>query len=389
MKEKVRTLIVAGSARFGSGESLLFDYLLRPEEKIILPVIIFPEEGPLVEKARESGLEVLVIPGKDYLTDFYRLWKQPLAWVYNLGSFVKTSRVIRNRRIQLVISWSFLNWTGALSARQEGIPHIWMIREVLSRRAGRLNFFWGRWLASQLANDLSVKVLLESKAVAKMFARKRTREKAEILPPAIDGEKFLAGLSDWSDEANQGSDVALFINVLDFEKIEKIIRAVMEAFEKKNQKKEKDKIVLFFPGLEKEKIKILKKKLFGRGLNDQLKLDFPECWSWPGDGKRFCAAIFLPGFDPLTRLVLEAGLSLIPVFVEDSPASELLVQGKTGFVFKDDYQELANNLSEVMKDKNYRQSIGVAARQHFIQNYSLQTWKVRFEKIVEESLSLP
>jgi hypothetical protein len=147
--DKPTVLLVAGSAELGSSESLLLDYLLSSGEKFFNPIIIFPAEGPLTALFSQSGLETLIIPGKDYLTDFHQLWKQPLAWIYNLSSFVKMRRVIRSRRVRLVISLSFINWTGALSARQEGIPHIWMIREDLSAPKSYLKFFWGEWLASR------------------------------------------------------------------------------------------------------------------------------------------------------------------------------------------------------------------------------------------------
>ncbi|MBC7362810.1 MAG: glycosyltransferase family 4 protein [Candidatus Aminicenantes bacterium] len=395
--EKPRVLLVAGSAKYGSGECLLLDYLLSPKEKFLSPIVVFPDEGPLLEKAREAGLETLVIPGKDYLTDFHQLWKQPIAWVYNLRSFVRMSRVIRTRKVHLVISLSFINWTGALSARQEGIPHIWMIREVLSKRHSRLNFFWGKWLASQLANDLSVRVLLESSLAAEMFSRKRTREKAEVLPPAIDAERFLSRLNEsLAGSPEPESGIALFINDLNLKKIEKIINAVSEAIENQARKStSSSKLFLFFPGLEEKKVERLKNWLGHQGLGDKSGLEFSDLefsdfYSWTSLRKRFSAAIIIPGFDPLSRLVLEAGLSMVPVFVEEGPASELLINGETGFVIKgEDYQGLAGNLVKVLKNKDYRQSIGAAARQHLIQNYSLEAWKTRFEKIIEKSLSLP
>ncbi|MGB9763828.1 MAG: hypothetical protein ACPLZD_00530 [Candidatus Saccharicenans sp.] len=130
--EKPTILLSAGSGKFGSGELLFLDYLLSSGEKWFNPLIIFPSDGPLVTAYEKAGLETIIIPGLDYLTDSHEIWRQPLAWVYNLSSFMRVRRLIRKRNVRLVVSLSFINWTGALSARQEGIPHIWMIREVLS-----------------------------------------------------------------------------------------------------------------------------------------------------------------------------------------------------------------------------------------------------------------
>jgi len=395
--DKPAVLFVAGSAEFGSGECLLLDYLLSGKEKIITPIVAFPGQGFLEQQARETGLEAMAVPTKAYLTGSHLLWKQPFSWLYNLRSFVRMARIIRTKSIKLVVSFSFINWTGALSARQEGIPHIWIIREVLAKKNNQLNFFWGKWLASRLANDLSVRILLESFLSAELFKRKRTREKAEILPPAIDAERFLSRLNESLAGAPEPeSGIALFINDLNLKKIEKIISAVSEAIENQARKSmSSSKLFLFFPGLEEKKVERLKNWLGHQGLGDKSGLEFSDLefsdfYSWPSLWKRFSAAIIIPGFDPLSRLVLEAGLAGVPVFVEESPSAELLIPGETGFVFKDDdYRDLAEVLVEVLKNPGYRQSMGDSARKHLAQNYSLEVWQERFEKIIEESLSFP
>jgi len=390
--DKPTVLLVAGSAELGSSESLLLDYLLSSGEKFFNPIIIFPAEGPLTALFSQSGLETLIIPGKDYLTDFHQLWKQPLAWIYNLSSFVKMRRVIRSRRVRLVISLSFINWTGALSARQEGIPHIWMIREDLSAPKSYLKFFWGEWLASRLANDLSVKILLESSRVAKMFSRKRTRDKAEVLPPAIDADRFLGRLNESSSAIlSLERNLAVFINDFDKKRNELIIKSVLQAL-KNDSKKEKalTKLFISFPGIEKNRIKQLGDNLEFMAaeahLNSEIFLmDFSDFYFQPNIWKKFMAAVIIPGFDPLSRLVLEAGLAAVPLVIEDGAASELIIPEQTSLVFSSgNFQELTTKLRLLLTDENYCRLLGLAARRHLTQSHSLKDWAARWEKIIRD-----
>jgi len=382
--DKPVVLLVAGSADYGSGESLILDYLGNLKNKSYIPILIFPGRGPLEVSAREMGVETIVIPGQEYLTELRQLWRQPVAWVYNFFSFIRLSKVIRDRRVRLVVSLSFINWTGALAARQEGIPHIWMIREILSRKESRLNFFWGKWLASRLANDLSVKILLESKNAAELFSRKRTRQKAEVLPPAIDLNRFWSKKKmDQAELTDPKKGVAIFNNQANPSRISKVIQAVLLAYENP----EKAKLFIFFPGLKKKTSERLKIKLAEEVPEAGSVLEFPDLDSLPFLQKRFLAAILIPGFDPLSRLVLENGLAGIPVVIESGPAAELILQGKTGFVInRGNEDELTSILAKLLESETLRTSIGCAAQEIFSKQYNLQDWEKKFTGLLEEIL---
>lgn len=385
---KPEILFVAGSGEFGSGEWQIIDYLSSPDEKPFAPELIFPEAGRLVEKAREAGLQVRIIKGHNYLTELKELWRQPIAWVYNLSSFVKTSAVIRKKRIQMVISLSFINWTGALAARQEGVSHIWMIREVLSGRTNWLNFFWGRWLASRLANDLSVRVLLESSLAAEMFRRKRTQEKSLVLPPAIDADRFEQQLGNL-DSGRPGSGLALFFSGFDIRRVREVLDVVNEvASEKRKGSDFFTRVLMFFPGLNQKQHDKLKERIHRESAGLSFKLEsFPLDWL-PSEWRNFRAAVVFPGFDPLSRIVLEAGLARVPVMVEKGASSELVVPERTGFVFDyRDYSSLEAFLRLIVSNQDTGRQMGAAAREHILRNFNLLPWKQRFESIVTEALS--
>ncbi|MGQ9802015.1 MAG: glycosyltransferase [Candidatus Saccharicenans sp.] len=388
--DKPQVLFIAGSGEFGSGERQILDYLQLSGEKPVAAELIFPAEGRLVEKARAAGLEVRVIKGHDYLTDFQELWRQPLAWVYNLGSFVRTSAVIRKKKVQLVLSLSFINWTGALAARQEGVSHLWMIREVLSGRTNWLNFFWGQWLASRLANDLSVRVLLESSLAAEMFRRKRTREKSLILPPAIDAARFRQQLLE-AGPSEQPGEVALFFSGPNLKRIQETIRVIGRVVASDQAESDRPtRVNLFFPGLRKKRRETLEDKIRRETASPGLSLEFPDFDCLPAGWNRFRLAVIFPGFDPLSRIVLEAGLAGVPVIVEQGAASELVIAGRTGFIFEhQDYDQLASELKEILKYPAKGRQMGLAAREHIEKHFDINPWKEKFERIMAEVLYSP
>lgn len=386
--EKPQILFIAGSGEFGSGECQILDYLQLPGEKPLVAGLIFPTEGPLVEQARAAGLEVMVIKGHDYLTDFRELWRQPLAWIYNLGSFVRTSAVIRKKRVQLVLSLSFINWTGALAARQEGVSHVWMIREVLSGRTNWLNFFWGQWLASRLANDLSVRVLLESSLAAEMFRRKRTREKSLILPPAIDTTRFRQQLPERRPGAPP-AEVALFFSGPNLKRILETLGVISRvATGGHGQPAQPTRVSLFFPGLKKKRRQALKEKIRREPVPPGMSLQFSDFDCLPAGWIKFRLAVLFPGFDPLSRVVLESGLAEVPVIVEQGAASELVIPGRTGFIFEhQNYDQLAAGLKEILKYPERARQLGLAAREHVERHFDINPWKEKFEGIVAGVLS--
>lgn len=388
LEEKPEVLFVAGSGEFGSGECQILDYLRTPEDKPFAAELIFPADGRLVAKATAAGLQARVIRSHNYLTDFRELWRQPVAWVYNLSSFIRISEVIRRKKVQLVISLSFINWTGALAARQEGVSHIWMIREVLSGRTNWLNFFWGRWLASRLANDLSVRVLLESSLAAEMFRRKRTREKSLVLPPAIDVVGFESRLAE-AVSTSPPAAVAMFFSGPDLKRVREAVHSLGEVMAStRGGPLPFQKVSLFFPALSETRRGKLEDSLRQESDGNGLELEFPDFQELQSRWKSFRAAVVFPGFDPLSRIVLEAGLAGIPVVVEKGAASELVIHGRTGFVFDyRDYAALGAFLQVLVKNPERGRQMGLSAGEHIRKCYNLSSWKARFEGIIAGILS--
>lgn len=129
-----KTIIyVHGSANmYGASRSLL--RLVRHLSEPYVPVVVLPEDGPLCEALRQSGVEVIILPW---------LQKNVLGrhafHGFNLFAFVATflpnvlrfARFLRERRASLVHTNNTTVIVPACSAALVRVPHFWHIRETL------------------------------------------------------------------------------------------------------------------------------------------------------------------------------------------------------------------------------------------------------------------
>ena len=108
---------------------------------------IFTEPGPVVRYARDLGVEVGVVPsgGALFYSAHARLGPRSMAgFVCTFPSAVRTARATLRRRRPDVLHLNtsvLLAWAAA--ARREGVPLVWVVREVLGP-----NPWLRRWQAS-------------------------------------------------------------------------------------------------------------------------------------------------------------------------------------------------------------------------------------------------
>jgi len=149
------------------------------------PLVLLPTEGPLVERLRGLGVEVLVRP----LSVIHRTYA-PGFWLRFAVSLYRSSRwmrdLIRARGIRLVHSNTSHVLNGALAARWAGVAHVWHVREM--RGAGSPV---GRLLEWMLYT-LSDRILVMSDAVrcAVFSPPRRDDLRITVVPDGIEVSRF-------------------------------------------------------------------------------------------------------------------------------------------------------------------------------------------------------
>jgi len=185
------------------------------------PIVMLPEPGELGPELEAAGIEVLVRP----VSVLRRQLMTPRG-VAEIGGTAMSdakalSKLIKQRRIELVHSNTSVVLGGAAAARRAKVPHVWHVREIYSR----FGAFWPayrRWLESAAAlpcvseataaqfessngaRSRRVRVIHDGLAVDAHRAPRELARAVLELPPGAPVIALLGRISDW-----KGHDVLI------------------------------------------------------------------------------------------------------------------------------------------------------------------------------------
>jgi glycosyltransferase involved in cell wall biosynthesis len=178
-----KILFVSHSAELNGAELWLFETLKRLDRRTYAPTLIVPQPGPLQHAVAEWGLPTIAVPMKWWITERARIWRQPLAWVWNMGSIKKLARIIRENAIDLVFTNSAAMNGGAKAARRTGVPHVWAIHEVLRGPKPFLRYLFGGRALTSFIVKRSARVIVNSEATRAAFPNAKN---VTLIPNGVD-----------------------------------------------------------------------------------------------------------------------------------------------------------------------------------------------------------
>ncbi len=162
-------LFVSHSSELNGAELWLLDTLKHINRQKYGLHVVLPRPGFLQEEIKILGVDTDIVRMKWWITEPWNIWRQPLAWLVNIRSVLRLSRLIRRRNIDLVFSNSAATSVGALAARRRHIPHIWAIHEILRGERVILRFLFGRRALAALIARFSSRIIVNSRATLKAF----------------------------------------------------------------------------------------------------------------------------------------------------------------------------------------------------------------------------
>lgn len=180
-----KILFVSHSSELNGAELWLLDALKGIDREKYGLLLALPRPGPLEEEARALGAWTEIVPMKWWITERANIWRQPLAWLLNIRSVFRLSKMIRSRKIDLVFSNSAAAAVGAFAARKRHIPHIWAIHELLRGDRVILHFLFGRRALAKFITRHSSRVIVNSLATLKAF---RDLERVVLIHNGIETE---------------------------------------------------------------------------------------------------------------------------------------------------------------------------------------------------------
>ena len=345
----------------GGGQRSLF-YLVRGLNKNIFnPIVVCPEEGELVNKLKETGIETLVMP-------FKRLRQMSAGFVLRL------LRLFKDRDISIVHTDATTEtFYAGIAARLLGVPLIWHIRVSSGS------------IMDRMLSLLSTRLILVAKALESRFPYLP----ANKLIPIVNGisvEEFDAfPRTDIRKETGTDKDSVIIGCIGRIEAMkgqEYLVRAIERV-----EKERRDFRVMLIGEADEAYYKNMV-NLMG---SLKVKMFFSYL------GYRTDTAGIIKGLDilvsasfgeGLSRVILEAMAAGKPVIATDAGgAREAIIDGLNGCIIPTrDYNALADAILKLLNSPEKRKEMGTQGRRRVEQRFSLTNNIKRTEQLYLEIL---
>jgi glycosyltransferase involved in cell wall biosynthesis len=192
---KIRVAFLEGSAMIGGAEVNVLSLVQRMDHKKFETLVISPFEGPLTQKVREIGGEVIIVPRLPLIsTSIFingRKVTNLFAILSNFISFFPSSLILAkflvHKQVDVLHTNSMLaHFYGALAARLTGVPCIWHMQDIVdpSQAFGAL-----RRILNLTGNWLPHRIVVISEAVKRMFSG-RAKNKIRVIYNGADIKKY-------------------------------------------------------------------------------------------------------------------------------------------------------------------------------------------------------
>jgi glycosyltransferase involved in cell wall biosynthesis len=356
------------------------------------PVLVFSSDGPVVNHARELGLETRVVPFRDSFFYGAHIPFRPSMALKLLVTLRSTTRRFERVMVEERPSIVHLNTSvllqPALAAHRLEIPVIWHVREVLGDLAPV------RMLQTKLINRLSTRIIANSDASGEPFVE---GGKLVRIYNGIDTQLFRPGTPEERSTARSQlglPDEALVVGIVGSVQAPKGHFLMLDALEQLRNRFPDVRLLLVAGGVPegyaeswKGKVKRALRRPYGlledllqrarsRGLLDRIhvtgyRLDVHRVL-WAMDVLVFPSQK-AEGFGRPIVEAMAAGLPVVAVNVGASP--ELVLHSETGLLAPPgDSRALADAVGWVLARPDLRDSMGAAGRQRAVAKFSESTY---------------
>lgn len=381
-----RVLFVSHTAELKGAERFLLDVLRTLDRSRFAPRLVVPQSGPLREKAAAADIPVSVVPFKWWLTEPSRTWKQPLANLWNRAAVSTVARLVQTNDVDLVVSNSAAVAVGARAARRAGVPHVWIIHEVLDGPRPMVRSLFGNKRLVRMICRRSRRVVVNSLASARAFAgcaavdvvynglpegAGRVEPRAALRPDlGLDGDSRAAGVvgTIFPGKGQREAVLALAAIATRFPRL---------------------KLLLIGEAADAGYVREIEKTVARHGLGGRVV--FAGFRSDLDEVLGLLDLLLVPStVDSFGRAALEAMAAGVPVVaVARGGLPEVVKHGETGFLVDGPEPDaLAAGMAAVLDDPVGAREVAARARGEVRRRFSLATEVRKLERILEECLGL-
>lgn len=398
----VRVLYVLNSAGGGATQGILELLAALPREKY-LAYLVTPDRPNERQQLAFANLaeKHFHVP----MTWWNRKTTLPLVWRWivwfrgwlatlgHIRPLIKICQIIREHKIDIVYTDTVLILDGALAAKLCRIPHIWHIKEWVGQH-GRVKFWFSDWLLVKVLNDLSAYVIVMTHFIGELFKAYDLGPRLQVIYDGVDPaffegdldgqglreklgikkEQIVVGMSASLASTWKQHDVFIEMAALLAPTYPDAVFVVFGAEPKKHRNPVYNRPWHYF--------RTLKVRVTDLGLDDQ--------FVWAGFHSNIAQMMGALDIlvhpcaqEPFGRVAIEAMAAGRPVVGPDRGGiAESVVHGKTGLlVSADNVEAFANAVAYLIKNPDLRKHMGMNARVHTTEHFSILQHVTSIEEI--------
>ncbi|MHC5741388.1 MAG: glycosyltransferase [Nostoc sp.] len=359
----------------GGGEMMLWDLVQQGRNAGVEWLVIFLEDGPMVEQVKSLGIDARVVES-GRLRQIHRF----------IGAVLRIAAIARRERADIIVNWMWITHiSGGLAAMLAGLPAVWYQLEVPSDKT---------WL-------VRIATLIPARAIITL-SQDGKQAQAEIWPhrptplvyPGVALDRFEPNALPTPEEARRKLGLPLhgpLIGIVGRLQRWKGMHVLVQAMPKILQKYP-DAHCLVVGGkhdLEPDYEDFLKAEIAALGLKNQvimagLQRNIPE-WVQAMD-------VFVHASDnePFGIVIIEAMALGKPVIAGSAGGpTEIITDGMNGLLTPyGDAEQLAIAILRYLDEQEFARSAGIAARERAL-DFSTQNYAQNFINAIRSVMPSP
>jgi glycosyltransferase involved in cell wall biosynthesis len=375
----------AGSELYGA-DRILLELVSGMKEDGWEPIIILPNQGPLVQEFEAIGVKVIIMA----FPVLRRKYFNPsgiLSFFSQITKYTKEiTKIIKEYNVSIVHSNTLAVLPGIFAAKKSNISHIWHVHEIITSPS-----FLTKML-SMLAYRYSDKVVTVSKAVKNHFVKgyPRTESKTVVIYNGINSNKFKPDQNiDRYEKLGLPPETKIFGMIGRINRWKGQLDLLSAAEEVLNKIPESH--CLFVGGVFENETQFRDKLLQGiasKGLDNRITvLDFQKD---PENVHRYFDVFILPSIepDPLPTVVLESMSTGVPVVAySHGGAPEMVKDNETGYLVEvKNTKIMAERIMTLLNNPELKNRMGKNGRERILNHFSKSAFFKNFSSMYEETI---
>lgn len=356
----------------GGGEMMLWDLVQQGRNAGVEWLVIFLEDGPMVEQVKSLGIDARVVES-GRLRQIHRF----------IGAVFRIAAIARRERADIIVNWMWITHiSGGLAAMLAGLPAVWYQLEVPSDQT------WLVRLATLIPARAIITLSQDGKqAQAEIWPHRPT----PLVYPGVALDRFEPNALPSPEEARRKLGLPLhgpLIGIVGRLQRWKGMHVLVQAMPKILQKYPDAHCVVVGGkhDLEPDYEDFLKAEIAALGLKDQvimagLQRNIPE-WVQAMD-------VFVHASDkePFGIVIIEAMALGKPVIAGSAGGpTEIITDGMNGLLTPyGDAEKLAIAILRYLDEQEFAQSAGMAARQRAL-DFSTQNYAQNFINAIRSAI---